>query len=426
MRASARVATPEGSRRGTPNQRPAKSAANPPAVVIGLDCATGLQSARILARRGVPVIGVAADPRHPCCRTRVCQEIIVANTAGPPLIQALRELASRLEQPAVLFPCTDLSVLVLSRHREELEPGIRLVLPTADTVEMLVDKARFSAWAEQHALPVPRTRHLRTLADVEDAARVLRFPCILKPAVKSPRWRRNTSVKAFRVEDAAELYRVYSRCSDWTDSLVVQEWIEGADDSNYTCNCYITRAGEAAVAFTSRKIRQWPPVGGEGSLSVEVRNERVRAETLHLFLLADHQGLGYAEIKQDSRTGEYLIIEPNVGRPTGRSAQAEAAGVELLFTQYCDALGRPLPESREQRYGPMKWIHLRRDLQAALFLWSRGELTLREWFRSWRGPKVDALFAWDDPVPFWADLGRIVLTLARRERVAPPAETESV
>jgi hypothetical protein len=62
--------------------RSGNRARNPAAVVIGLDSATGLQTARVLARHGVPVTGIAADPRHPCCRTRTCREIDSPTLAG--------------------------------------------------------------------------------------------------------------------------------------------------------------------------------------------------------------------------------------------------------------------------------------------------------------------------------------------------------
>ena len=325
----------------------------------------------------------------------------------------------------MLFPCTDDSVLLLSRRREELQPWFHFVLPAPDAVEMLVDKARFSTWAEREGLPVPRTRLVRTAEDVEVAAKDLRFPCILKPAIKTREWKRHTRSKAFRVDDAAALRALFVRCTRWADTLVVQEWVEGGDDHHFTCNCYFGQGGEPLVTFTSRKLRQWPPVGGEGCLSEEVRNDAVRDETVRLFKRAGHRGLGYAEIKQDARTGEYFIIEPNVGRPTGRSAQAEAAGVELLFTQYCDALKCPLPSARQQLFRGVKWIHTRRDIQSAVFHWSRGELSLRDWARSWRGPKVDALFSWSDPIPFWADLGHTALSVVRgRRRGAVSARPE--
>ena len=59
--------------------------------------------------------------------------------------------------------------------------------------------------------------------------------------------------------------------------------------------------------------------------------------------------------------------------------------MELLYTMYCDVLGWPLPENREQKYEGVKWISLRRDVQSAFHYWRRGNLTLREWWRSWRG-----------------------------------------
>jgi predicted ATP-grasp superfamily ATP-dependent carboligase len=115
-------------------------------------------------------------------------------------------------------------------------------------------------------------------------------------------------------------------------------------------------------------------------------------------------------MKRDERSGKYFIVEPNVGRPTGRSATAEAGGVELLYTMYCDALGLPLPMNREQKYTGVKWIYWRRDLQSALYRWWHGELTLTEWRQSWRGRKAYAVFSWRDPLPFLMD----IVTTARR------------
>jgi len=123
------------------------------------------------------------------------------------------------------------------------------------------------------------------------------------------------------------------------------------------------------------------------------------------------------EIKRDARSGDYFIIEPNIGRPTGRSSIAEAGGVELLYTAYCDIVGLPLPERREQTYHGVKWISLRRDLQSAVYHWRSGNLTLREWRESVRGRKAYALFSWEDPGPSIGDLQRSVrLYLSPEER----------
>jgi predicted ATP-grasp superfamily ATP-dependent carboligase len=377
-----------------------------PAVVVGLDCITGLQSARILARHGVPVVGIARDLGHFACRTRVCERIVQAETDGPGLIDALERLRSELGGPAVLFPCSDGAVLALSRARERVLASHLLVLPDADVVETLVDKVRFLELAARIGLPIPRTFLIRDRAQAREAAEGLAYPAVLKPPYKSPAWQRATKAKAFKVESAAELLALHERYAAVAPVLIAQEWIDGGESELHSCNCYYGRDGRPLATFVARKLRQWPPETGTSSLGEEVRDDAVLAATLQLFDAVGYRGLGYVETKRDARTGRHLVIEPNVGRPTGRAGVAEAGGVELLYTMYCDALGLPLPEARVQRYVGARWIYWRHDFQAALHAWRHGRLSLREWARSWRGRKASAVFSWRDPAPGLADLGR--------------------
>lgn len=394
----------------------------PAAVVIGLDSITALQTARILAGRGVPVVGIAADPHHPSCWTRACAQRVFAATSGEGLVETLWRLADGFADPPVLFPCTDLSVLTLSQHRELLGSRYRSVLPPQGVIETLLDKARFAEHAGAAGLPIPATFVLRGRADAVAASRQLRFPCVLKPGVKGLRWLRHTTAKLFRVGDAQELLQVYDTCAPWTEALVAQEWIEGGITSHVTCNAYFDAASVPVATFVTQKLRHWPLEGGIGCFSQECRNDEVVRETVRLFQGVAYHGLAYLEMKRDDRTGRHLIVEPNVGRPTGRSAAADLSGVELLYTQYCDALGWPLPPRREQQYGGAKWIYLRQDCQAAFGYWRRGMLRPLDWLRSLRGCRRDAVFAWRDPVPFLADLVRTLGKTIRRWP-DPPAVT---
>jgi D-aspartate ligase len=388
----------------------------PYAVVIGLDCITGLQTARILASHGVPVIAIAADPAHYCSQTRVCEKIYAADTANQEFIELLESLGPELNRDAVLFPCTDMSVLLISQNRQRLAPWYRITLPENETVEMLMDKISFLTYAQKHGLPVPKTYFLKSRSDAEKAAKELTFPCILKPPIKTSVWQENTKAKVFKASSVEAFFDLYDLCSQWADLLMVQEWVEGTDADLYSCNCYFDNDSEPQVTFIARKIRQWPPETGTSCLGEECRNDIVLEETLRLFRSVSYRGLGYVEMKQDRRTGKHYIIEPNIGRPTGRSAIAEAGGVELIYTNYCDALDWPLPGDRVQKYTGVKWIYLRRDIQSALFYWKRGELTLRSWWHSWRGRKAYAVFAWTDPIPFLEDVSRAVgLAFNRRK-----------
>lgn len=375
----------------------------PYAIVVGLDSFTGLQTARILHKRGVPVIGISQNPAHACAQTNVCKLKLSAGLSHGEFVDLLSELAPKFNQKPVLFPCSDLTVLAISRNREQLAPHYHIALPDAETVEMLVDKVQFYTFAMKEGFPIPQTYFLKNESEMEAIADRMSYPCMMKPPIKAPEWMKHAE-KVIKIHDPAELRSVYRKMQPFADLIMVQQWVEGDDTSLYSMNCYFGKNGEPLATFIARKIRQWPIETGVSSLGEEVRNDVVLAESVKLFEFVHYRGLGYIEMKRDSVTGNHYIIEPNIGRPTGRSAISEAGGVELLFTKYCDLLDLPLPENRIQKYGNAKWIYLRRDLQSAYAYWKRGRLTIFDWLKTMRGKKFYALFSLRDPKPFFLDI----------------------
>ena len=120
----------------------------PYAIVIGMDTPTGLQTARILHRNGIPVIGFAKNPGHYCCKTNSCEKIIRCNTDSAELIESLVELGPTLGRDAVVFACSDISVIHLSRNKERLTDWYRVPIPEAEVVEKLIDKESFYRYAD--------------------------------------------------------------------------------------------------------------------------------------------------------------------------------------------------------------------------------------------------------------------------------------
>ena len=201
-----------------------------------------------------------------------------------------------------------------------------------------------------------------------------------------------------------ELIQAYENFKKFSDSFIVQEWIEGNDLNLYSCNCYFNRNSESVVAFVARKIRQWPPHIGQTSLGEECRDDVVLNESLRFFKKVGFVGMGYLEIKKEEKTGAYYLIEANIGRPTGRSPLAEACGVEFLYSVYCDLVGMPLPPARQQNYLGVKWISLVTDMLSSVQLWRSGELTVMEWLKSLKGKKHYAIWSLRDPMPFVGQL----------------------
>jgi D-aspartate ligase len=285
----------------------------------------------------------------------------------------------------------------------------------------LMGKVSFAEHALAVGLPIPPTAILRSREDAERASRELAFPVVLKPDTKGPAWTALTKAKAIRADTPEGMLAVYDAISSASDVLIAQTWVDGPEDGLISVNAYYDRDGVAQATFVARKLRQWPLDTGTSCLGEEVRHPEAEAISAALFGSVPYRGLAYVEAKTDARTGRLLIIEPNIGRPTGRSAIAERGGVELLMTAYCDALGAPLPEARTQRYRGAKWIYWRHDLQAAAVRMSRGELTIGQWWRSVGGSPVEAVFARRDPAPFAADLvqtARNALGVGRRRLIA--------
>ncbi|MDA7905999.1 carboxylate--amine ligase [bacterium] len=397
----------------------------PPAVLVGFDSMQGLPAARVLARHGVPVIGIAAHPNNSQAKTNVCREIRFTSTDEPSLIDHLVELGQTLPVKSVLFPCADTNVLLISQHRNRLEPFFHILLPDSNTVEMLMDKVSFYSYAERNSLPVPKTFYIESDEQLEIAARELTYPCIFKPRDSAAHlWEDKTIHKAFKVEDAASLKSLYQDYKSYSDCFIAQQWIEGKDSDLYSFNGYFDRKSKPLATFIARKIRQWPPETGVSCLGEEVRNDTVLETAIQMFQTVNYHGLGYLEMKYDQTTKQLLIVEPNIGRPTGRGTIAEAGGVDILFTAYCDALGLSLPKNRTQSYSGVKWIHLRKDIQSSFVYWRRGELQLVDWIKSIRGKKAYAVASWRDPLPFifdcWQAVSLITSSRRRKKRQVAP------
>lgn len=375
--------------------------------MIGLDTMQGLQYSRILHNHKIPVIGISDDPRDHGCLTNTCDKIFTCDTGNQEIIDLLLKLGPKFKNKPVIVTCIEKNVLNISKNKEKLQDYYHIKLPSSDIIELMIDKIEFTKYAQKENLPIPVTFFLNSKNEVLEAADKISYPCILKPNNRTEKWIENTTLKAFKIYNKEELISYFDKYFQWSDGMVLQEWIEGPDSNHYTCNAYFNDKSEPLVTFISRKLRQWPPKTGQGCFSEEAKNDEVLETAINLYKKVNFIGFCYLDMKLDNRTGKHLIVEPNVGRPTGRSPLAEAAGVDFLLTMYCDCIGLPLPKSRIQKYGNAKWLHLRRDIQAFLQYHKEKELTFKEWLHSLKGPKAHAVFSWSDPAPFFGDIFRV-------------------
>jgi len=393
---------------------PAAQSKGPPAVVLGLNL-TALGTIRALARQGVRVTALGVREGRPSEHTRWARQISDARCDTEACAELLEELAPRFPEPPVLFASADHHVLLMSRERERLQRSYRYVLPAPELVEALMDKGRLLRWSLEHAVPIPRTAVVVDEQGAREAAETLRFPCVLKPAVRPPDWTEHWP-KVLPVATPQELLEAWHRMADAGVQLVVQEVIPGGDDRVCFGLLYIDREGQAWAVAEGRKLRQQPPQFGTTSLAISCPPGTVADAAVAVLQGNGYLGIGGVEFKEDPRDERLYMTEPTVGRPDLQSPLATAAGVNIPYAAYCDAAGLPLPEVPATRVG-LKWCHERDDFAAAGAYRRQGQLSWGAWLRSLQGPRTYATLAWDDPVPFaLLSLGFVARAVGVRSR----------
>jgi predicted ATP-grasp superfamily ATP-dependent carboligase len=380
--------------------------------VLGLDCITGLQTARALHRRGVRVTGIAHDPRHFATRTRCVERVLPAPRDDAGLLACLRPLAT--EDRPVVIPATDAAVLFLARNGAALASSFRLSNAGGRSIERALGKVAFARHAEEHAVPIPLTAAVESLDDLRRATAELRPPFLLKPDVKDERWIQQARTKLFVASDADELERLYARCRTWNDRFVVQEFVEGEDDRMYSYYAFIGEDGQLVAECVGHKLRQWPRRTGSGTLSEHCRDDEIEGCGRALLASLDHRGLATVNMKRDGRTGRLYVIEANLGRPGMGVFVAHAAGIEMIWLAHRSLAGESFSAPPEARFPGARWVCLKRDFAAAWEAWRAGELGALAYLESLRGVRRCAVLDLRDPMPFLHDLFRLPGHLSRR------------
>jgi len=375
--------------------RPAKSGRDAPlpvAVVAGLDL-NGLGVVRSLAGEGVPTLVLDTGFLKPTAATRFGRRIRVPALSGAGFIEALRSVAARFAEKPVLFLTQEGSVETVAAALADVSASYHLTMPNLDVMKSLMNKGGFQKLAEELNCSVPRSVRL-TRDGAAGVISSLRFPCVVKPLTKEDSYSAKFK-KAYKVESADELERLWLMLRDTAGEMIVQEWIEGSDSEVYFCLQYRPRSAPP-VSFVGRKICQWPPlVGGTASCAPapEVHDELVSL-TNTFFDRVGFVGLGSMEYKRDVRDNRFYMVEPTVGRTDYQEEIATLNGVNLPYAVYCAEIGRAYRPTASVR-PPRVW----RDLESYRKACAAGAID-RALEISPDAKIVDALYRANDPMPF--------------------------
>jgi len=368
----------------------------PVAVVLGLR-ENGLGVVRALGRQGVSVIAVDDTDERFYTKTRYARWVACEDFYGTGLIDCLCELSKKLGEGNVLIPTNDMTVALVSQHRHRLETAYRHSLPPASMVDLLMDKEATRKFAETNGFLTPRGFEVATEEELESRLRGIEPPYILKP--RSPGVLRYGTKKVVFSKSKDELKQAFRMLSQWESGVVLQEWIPGADENLVFALYYFDENSNPLGSFIGRKIRQCPPYCGKGCSAEPWKDDFVSEYGLRFFREIGYTGFAAIEFKISDRDGKHYLIEPSIGRPEHLFALAEANNVNLTYVGYRHMARLLLPTPDEPKV-TVRYFNMKNDVRAARTYITANELTVTGWLRSLRGPKLYAIFAWDDLKPF--------------------------
>jgi predicted ATP-grasp superfamily ATP-dependent carboligase len=373
-----------------------------PAVVLGL-FDTGLAVVRGLARTGIQVIGLDSNQQQPGFKSRFCQPKLCPDPVFHPqeLLDYLLEESIRLVRPAILYPASDAYVLFCSRQREQLNKSFLMTLPPTEIVEAFLNKRSQYELAEKLGTPYPTTYYPKDMNEVIRLKNRIEYPVMIKPCY-SHLWSAHFNNKGFRIDSPDELIERYQSVFPLGLDVMLQTVIPGPCTNNLEVSFYVNQSGKALAFFCVRKIRQYPPQFGVGTMVETIHAPNMIDLALNFISNIGYRGFGNLEFKHDPRDGKLKLIELNL-RLWQQCDQAEVCGINFPLLQYLDLTDQPLPVVPPYQAG-IKWVNPIPDFQSFWYFYRRGELTARQWLDSWRGIQSFSVFTMDDPLPALASI----------------------
>jgi D-aspartate ligase len=386
-----------------PRQGTSAADGAPTAIVLGGGI-NGLSVVRSLTRAGIRPVVVVDAKYDVASISRYARRVTVSTFGGEGFVDELLRLRTGMPHGGFIFFADDRPLLTVSEHRDRVAPLFGFQLPPHALLVDLTLKDRFFRLAQRGGFPVPRTLLAKNYSDLT-GVRDLRLPLCVKPNGRSPAYDRAFK-KAYRVETEADVRSLCKQVLDTVGEVIVQEWIEGPNDSIYFCLCYLSE--RAPVTFTGRKGRSWPPqVGLTASCwAAPEAAEELEDLTLRFFRSVGlTKGFASMEYKRDERDGSFRMVEPTGGRTDGQAEISALCGVNLCHVAYWDAAGQPRP--------PLKldpthvWRDEFRDFRSA---WNLGAGCFYP-----PGHRIhNAYLRWDDPGPALLELANGLKAELRR------------
>lgn len=398
----------------------------PPCIVLGLETQIALGVVRELGRAGIPVIGIAQSRHAIGLHSRyLAKGIVLEKPRSEAMLTMIRELGEEFgEIPLLTVSEVNLNWLLTNRqHLGKIKP----ILPNAESLKIVLDKAKTLAIAQTLGIAVPKTIEPDSLDAIEQLLLTLTFPVVLKwkdpNAIGSLLSSNNIPlIKAEYALDAEQLRTIGKRYLSVGKWPLIQEYCPGTGLGQF----FFIHDGKALRRFQHIRIAEWPPEGGFSSVCESLpltEHAELQEKSIALLRAIEWEGIAMVEYRFDPKTGKAVLMEIN-GRFWGSFPLAVQCGAGFAYLAYMvNGLGKEA--ELEKALTGVRCRMMATEIKRLIRILIQPQKISDPFFKAEPAKEIKRfcmdffkkmvgyyVWSWDDPSPFFADLTNIIL---RRE-----------
>lgn len=261
-------------------------------------------------------------------------------------MKRILEENSKKYDKILLIPCSDYYSAMVSRHFDELSPYVANSFISYDLLGTLDTKDKFYALCEKYGMDYPKT----VVATPDERAGAIDrisfdFPIVVKPensnATEYLHAKFEGKKKVFFFDTKEEYLKVIEsmNASDYKGKLIIQEFIEGADDAMRVVNSYSDSDGKVRAMCLGQPILEEyaPKTLGNYAAIISRCDEELFAKVKKFLEDIGYVGFCNIDMKYDRKNKRYVMFEinPRLGRS---SYFVRGAGINMMKVLTEDAV----------------------------------------------------------------------------------------
>lgn len=374
----------------------------PLAFILGIYPTSNLGAVRSLGRAGISSIVLDANKNQAAFFSKYAKGVLCPHPKyhEAEYIDFLVEIGTKLPRKGILFPTGDTECLAILKHRSKLEKYYHFTMAGYEVVNSIINKELFYHLLQSYNIAHPKTFFPKNPKQAEEASTLLSYPCLVKP-VYTTYFRFDFHTKLFVAHSPEQLVSLYEKAYRKRHQVMLQEIIPGDARMMFGFNAYYDRTGVSYGRFVYQRLREWPPGFGNGCYIQWVEQPVLSQITSVFIKRLGYYGIVDAEFKYDARDNTFKFIEMNP-RIWMQNSYPARFGKNLPYFAYLDALGKQLPKkSFCSQKKTIRWVYFLEDIQSSRSCRGKGGLSIPAWLQAYSLRNEHAVFAWDDPFPFF-------------------------